>query len=62
MLTALFMLVVVLAGAAGGALTGTVIGGKDLGAQVAGMMGAFYGLTATIPAAVLFAIYLVVSK
>ncbi len=32
-----------LASLAGGALSGVVIGGKDLGKEVAGMMGAFYG-------------------
>ena len=55
-------LIVVVAGAAGGAVTGAAIGGKDLGVQVAGLMGAFYGLTVTVPAAVLFAIYLAVAR
>lgn len=35
-----------------GALAGIRIGGKDLGRELAAMMGAFYGPVAVLPAAV----------
>lgn len=59
LLTLLLVVVVIVAGAAGGALSGLIIGGKDLGKQLAGMMGAFYGLTSTVPAAVAVALYFI---
>jgi len=59
LMTFLFVIVVIAAGAAGGALSGLIIGGKDLGKQLAGMMGAFYGLTSTVPAVVAVALYFI---
>lgn len=57
LLTVLFVIVVIAAGAAGGALCGLQLGGKDLGTELASMTGAFYGLTATLPAAIAVALY-----
>jgi hypothetical protein len=37
---------------AGGALTGLKIGGEALGKELAALMGAFFGPTAVLPAAV----------
>lgn len=38
---------------AGGAITGMKIGAEALGKELAAMMGAFYGPTAVLPAAVI---------
>jgi hypothetical protein len=46
----LFMLALLLALAAG-ALTGVKIGAQSMGGQLAAMMGAFFGPTAVVPAA-----------
>jgi hypothetical protein len=56
-----FVIIMALAGLAGGALSGLKIAGKDLGKELAAMMGAFYGLTAVVPVAILMALYLLYS-
>jgi hypothetical protein len=53
-----FFLLTVVAGAAGGALSGLKIAGKDLGNALASMMGAFYGVMPVLPAALAIAAYL----
>jgi hypothetical protein len=53
-----FALVMLVSGMAGGALSGVTLAGRDLGAQLAAMMGAFYGITVALPAAVVAALYL----
>lgn len=50
-LLSLFLLALVLALAAG-AISGMKIGAEALGKELAAMMGAFYGPTAVLPAAV----------
>lgn len=57
MLLSLFVIVIILAGVVGGALSGLGIAGKDLGRQLAAMMGVFYGLTAAAPAAMVALLY-----
>jgi hypothetical protein len=52
MLLALLLLALTLS-IAGGAITGLRLAGKDLGPRLAAMMGAFYGPTAAVPAALL---------
>lgn len=50
--TGLILLVLTLVlSIAGGAITGIVLAGKDLGNQLAALMGAMFGPTAAIPAA-----------
>lgn len=57
MVLTLFVIVIVLAGAVGGALSGLGIAGKELGRQLAAMMGAFYGLSAAVPVALVGMLY-----
>lgn len=47
------LLVGLLASLIGGAAAGVKVGGKDLGNGLAAMMGAFFGPTAVLPAALL---------
>lgn len=47
----IFALIIVITGAVGGALSGARIGGKDVGHSLAAMMGVCFGLSATVPAA-----------
>jgi hypothetical protein len=48
----LMCLAAVLAGAAGGAATRVKLGGQAMGNEIAAFMGAFFGLAAVVPAAV----------
>jgi len=52
-----FILVAIVAGGAGGALSGLKLAASDLGVELAAMMGAFYGLSAALPAAVLAGVF-----
>jgi hypothetical protein len=61
MLVLLFLTLAIAAGAAGGALSGLTLAGKDLGNELAAMMGAFYGLLPVFPAAVAVALYFTLS-
>jgi hypothetical protein len=57
MVFVLFLVLAVAAGAAGGALSGLQLAGKDLGNELAALMGVFYGLLPVFPAAVVVALY-----
>ncbi len=47
----IWLLVVALLSVAGGAATGVALAGKDLGNDLAAMMGGMFGPTAAVPAA-----------
>lgn len=49
----IWLAIVLLLSVAGGAISGVVLAGKDLGNELAAMMGGMFGPTAAIPAAVL---------
>lgn len=57
----LFLLIIFAAGVAGGALGGVKLAGADLGKELAALMGALYGGSLALPAAVVSAaiLYLV---
>ena len=48
-----YILLALIAGAAGGAVGGILVGGKDLGNDVAGMMGSLYGPVAAVPGVII---------
>lgn len=50
---AVLLLVAIVVSMAGGAAAGVWLAGKDLGAQLAAMMGALFGPTAAVPAVLL---------
>lgn len=50
---ALWLLLALLLSMAGGALAGMQLAGKDLGNELAAMMGAMFGPTAAVPAVLL---------
>lgn len=50
---ALTLIVGILFALVGGAAMGIKLGGKDLGNEMAGMMGALYGVSAAAPAVIL---------
>lgn len=51
--TAIALLLAVLAGAAGGALSSMYIGGEYMGKELAALMGSFYGPIAALPGIVI---------
>jgi hypothetical protein len=60
-LTIGFIIVVTAAGLAGGAVSGITLAAKDLGHELAALMGAFYGLTVALPTALVAGAYLVLA-
>ncbi len=53
------MMVGFIFGAAGGALMGKIIGGKDLGNGFAALMGSLFGLSAAVPGVIIGILILV---
>jgi hypothetical protein len=51
LITLLFLLAAAAAGAVGGAAAGVKLGGETMGNQTAGLMGAFFALSAVVPGA-----------